>query len=192
MIEGKRILITGGGGFIGTALAKLLCVNNDVTLFDLSFNNSFDYDVKNIEVVEGNILDKKAMAKVVRGSQVIIHTAAKVGVQEVINDSLSTLEINYIGTSNLLKTADGSCCERIVVFSTSEVFGANAFGVSEDSDSILTSVQDVRWCYCISKMASEHLAFSYYRQRNLPVVVVRPFNIFGIGRVGNYAMLQFI
>ena len=119
--------------------------------------------------------------------------AAKVGVQEVISDSLDTLEVNYSGTSNLLKSlANSQNCERVLVFSTSEVFGVHAFGIAENGDSILSSVQDIRWCYCISKLAAEQLAFSYFRQKGLPVVVIRPFNIFGPKRVGDHVVLRFI
>ena len=119
--------------------------------------------------------------------------AAMVGVQEVISNALDTLEVNYTGTSNLLKAVSKNHdCERVVCFSTSEVFGSNAFRVAENADSALASVQDVRWCYCVSKLAAEHLAFSYHRQQGLPVVVIRPFNIFGVGRVGDHVVLRFI
>jgi UDP-glucose 4-epimerase len=80
----------------------------------------------------------------------------------------------------------------VVCFSTSEIFGAGAFGIAENGNTVLSSVQDVRWCYCISKLAAEHLALSYFRQKDLPVVVVRPFNIFGPKRVGDHVVLRFI
>jgi dTDP-glucose 4,6-dehydratase len=68
---------------------------------------------------------------------------------------------------------------------------ANAFRIEENGDATLPAVQDPRWCYAISKLAAEHLALSYYREKQLPVVIIRPFNIFGPGRVGQYAVLQF-
>ena len=132
-------------------------------------------------------------AQAARAAQIVIHMAAKVGVQEVISDSLDTLEVNHRGTSNVLKSiADSQNCERVLVFSTSEVFGVRAFNITESGDSILSSVQDVRWCYCISKLAAEQLAFSYFRQKGLPVVVIRPFNIFGPNRVGDHVVVRFI
>jgi len=114
-------------------------------------------------------------------------------VQEVIHDALHTIEVNYTGTSNLLKAVSrNSNCERLLYFSTSEIFGSNAFGIAENGNSVLSSVQDIRWCYCVSKLAAEHLAFSYFRQKSLPVVVIRPFNIFGPKRVGDHVILRFI
>ena len=198
MIKGKRILLTGGGGFIGVALAEKLSRHNHIVLFDSNFdNNSFSLSKlknnRNIEQIQGDILDVEKVSRAAQEAQIVVHMAAKVGVQEVISDSLNTLEVNYSGTSNLLRSLVGSQnCERVLVFSTSEVFGIHAFGIAEDGDSVLSSVQDIRWCYCVSKLAAEQLAFSYFRQKNLPVVVIRPFNIFGPTRVGDHVILRFI
>lgn len=193
-----NVLITGGAGFVGVSLAKRLMDDNEITLLDINIDqNAYAFSGlqgnDHIKTVEADILDLPVVNKAIENAEVIIHTAAMVGVQEVLNDALYTLDVNYIGTSNLLKAASTSPdCKRIIVFSTSEIFGSGAFGVAEDGNTILSSVQDVRWCYCISKLAAEHLALSYYRQQNLPVVVVRPFNIFGPGRVGDHVVLRFI
>lgn len=199
MINGKRILITGGGGFVGTALAERLEQDNELTLMDIDFdNNAFSFSnligKRNIHLVRANILEaQQEIAEATREAQIVIHTAAMLGVQEVISNAIRTLEVNYSGTSNILKGLSGSkMCERFVFFSTSEIFGSNAFRITESGDSILSSVQDVRWCYCISKLAAEHLSFGYFRQKGLPVVVVRPFNIFGPLRVGDYVVARFI
>jgi len=198
MIKGKKILLTGGGGFIGIALAEKLSKYNSVTLYDNDFeNNAFVFsrlkNIGNVQQIQGDILDMEKIARVAQEAHIVVHMAAKVGVQEVISDSLDTLEVNYSGTSNLLKSlANSQNCERVLVFSTSEVFGVHAFGIAENGDSILSSVQDIRWCYCISKLAAEQLAFSYFRQKGLPVVVIRPFNIFGPNRVGDHVILRFI
>jgi len=198
MIKNKRIFITGGGGFIAVALAEMLCENNEIVLYDIDFEHnafSFSHLINNnkIALIKGDILNLHELERVTRDSNIIIHMAARVGVQEVIKDALNTLEVNYIGTSNILKASSNSAaCERVIVFSTSEIFGTNAFGIAENGDSLLSSVQDIRWCYCISKLASEHLALSYYRQKGLPVVVVRPFNVFGPKRVGDHVVLRFI
>ena len=198
MIKDKRILITGGGGFLGVTLAERLVKENQIILLDTNFEkNTFAYsdlkNDKNIELAHVDILDAAEVARVARDAQIVVHMAAMVGVQEVLNDALYTLDVNYIGTSNLLKAVSNNAkCERVVCFSTSEVFGAGAFGIAENGNTVLSSVQDVRWCYCISKLASEHLALSYYRQRGLPAVVIRPFNIFGPKRVGDHVVLRFI
>ena len=198
MIKGKNILLTGGGGFIGVALADTLSKYNRVVIFDNDFeNNAFSFsELKNnehIQQAQGDILDTEKIAQAAKEAQIVVHMAAKVGVQEVISDSLDTLEVNYRGTSNVLKSiADNQNCERVLVFSTSEVFGVRAFNITESGDSILSSVQDIRWCYCISKLAAEQLAFSYFRQKGMPIVVIRPFNIFGPKRVGDHVVLRFI
>ncbi len=198
MIKGKRILITGGAGFIGVAVAERLVKDNHVILLDRNFDhNTFAFsDLKNnrnVELVDVDILDMAAVSKVAQEAEVVLHMAAMVGVQEVLHDALYTLDVNYIGTSNLLKAvSQSSRCQRFIFFSTSEVFGSGAFGIAEDGNTVLSSVQDIRWCYCISKLAAEHLALSYFRQKGLPVVVVRPFNIFGPKRVGDHVVLRFI
>ncbi len=191
MIRGKRILITGGNGFIGAALATRLSPHNDVTLLDLSFSG--DNDLSQARRVVADITDENALIGIARGNQIIIHTAAKIGVKEVIGDALATLHTNYTGTANLLRASLlNPYCERVISFSTSEVFGANSSNVAENSTSIFPSIQDARWCYGAGKLAAEHLAFGYYRQHGLPIVIVRPFNVFGEGRVGDYAMLNLI
>ena len=198
MVSNKKILITGGGGFIGTTLAESLVKDNEIVLLDRDFeSNAFAFsnlkNSKNIGLIKADILDQEAIEKAVQGTQIVIHMAARVGVQEVIKDATHTLDTNYIGTSNLLKAVlQHSKCERFIFFSTSEVFGSNAFRIAEDGDSALTSVENVRWCYCISKLAGEHLALSYFRDRGLPVVVIRPFNIFGPKRQGDHVILRFI
>ena len=194
-----KILITGGAGFIGINLAEKLVKDHQVILLDTNFeHNALEFsDLKNnpnITLVQTDILNLMELTKVATDIDVVVHMAAMVGVQEVIHDALSTLEVNYMGTSNLLKAISQNSphCQRVVCFSTSEVFGINAFGIAEDGNTILSSVQDIRWCYCISKLASEHLAFAYYRQKGMPVVVIRPFNIFGPKRVGDHVVLRFI
>lgn len=199
MVRNKRILITGGGGFVGTSLAERLSRDNEVTLLDLNFDsNAYAFsDLRHddrVRLVRADLLEApEEVAKEVRNAEVVVHTAAMVGVQEVINNALRTLDVNYTGTSNILRALAGNpASERFIMFSTSEIFGSNAFKIAESGDSVLSSVQDVRWCYCISKLAAEHLAFSYFRQKGLPVVVVRPFNIFGPKRVGDHVVLRFI
>ncbi len=193
-----KILITGGGGFIGTALAERLVKDNEVVLLDRDFeHNAFAFsdlkNSKNIQLVEADILDAEKVAKTAQDAQIVVHMAAMVGVQEVIHNALYTLDVNYSGTSHLLKAiSEYSCCERMIFFSTSEVFGSNAFRIAENGNSVLSSIQDVRWCYCISKLAAEHLAFNYFRQKGMPVVVIRPFNVFGPRRIGDHVILRFI
>jgi nucleoside-diphosphate-sugar epimerase len=193
-----RILITGGAGFIGTALAERLIDNNELVLLDTNFDhNAFAFSKlkkhKNIEMTNVDILDASKIREATKDAEIVVHLAARLGVHEVIRNASYTLDVNYIGTSNLLKAvSQSSSCKRFVFFSTSEIFGANAFHAVENGSSILHSIQDARWCYCLSKLAAEHLAFSYFREKSLPVVVIRPFNIFGPRRIGENVTRKFI
>jgi len=179
MIKDKRILITGGRGFIGSALARRLAPDNAYSLFDISWGD--------------DVLDKKQVASAVVGSQIIIHAAARVGVREVLEDTIATLQVNYTGTANVLQSAlDTDCLERVVCFSTSEIFGVGADKVAEHGTPVFPDATDPRWCYGIGKLAAEHLALGYHKQYGLPITIVRPFNVFGEGRTGNHALLHFI
>lgn len=193
-----KILITGGAGFIGVALAERLVKDNQISILDTNLeHNSLAFselkDNKNVVTAKVDILDAEQVSRFAQDAQIVLHMAAVLGVQEVIRNASYTLDVNYIGTSNLMRAlANNPNCKRVVVFSTSEIFGSQAFQVTENGDSLLSSAQDVRWCYCLSKLAAEHLAFSYFREKGLPVVVVRPFNVFGAKRVGDHVILRFI
>ena len=194
----QKILITGGAGFIGSSLALRLAPKNQVVLFDLSFR---DKPVQfttlgqhpNVRCVDGDILDGAALAEVCRDVDVAVHTAAVLGVDRVCSAARNTLETNYVGTSRLLQALEGNKrLRRFVHFSTSEVFGVNSYRVSEDTPPSVGPAAEARWSYAIAKLASEHLVKSYHRDAGMPVVIVRPFNVFGPRRTGDYALLRFM
>ncbi len=197
-LAGKRVLITGGGGFIGSALAERLVERNQVLLFDRTFANQSAplcsaWGHPNLRTLEGDILDLAAVAAAVEGVDVIVHLAAIVGVKSVLSRGRETIEVNFIGTSNLLKAvAERGDLHRFVYFSTSEVFGMNSFRAGEDTPASIGSVDEARWTYSIAKLAGEHLVHTYHRELDLPTVIVRPFNVFGPLRLGDHAMLRFI
>lgn len=195
--KGHRILITGGAGFIGTAIAEKIADHNEVVLFDQRFEGmplSFS-DVsrhKNVRTITGDILDVKAVNELTKSVDVIIHLAALVGVRNVLRRSRETINVNFTGTSNLLAATEGHKLHRFVYFSTSEVFGVNSFRVDEMMSPSIGSVTEARWSYAISKLAGEHLLHAYHREGGLPSVIIRPFNVFGPKRTGDHAMLRFI
>ncbi len=197
MLRNRKVLVTGGGGFLGTQLARRLCRENEVTLLDRNFAaNAFALaglaQEGRVRCVEADILAPESAAAA-RQAQVVFHTAAVLGVQEVLHHAIATLEVNYGGTARMLQAcAEGGACERFVFFSTSEVYGASAFQACEEGDATFPALQDARWGYALSKLAAEHLARGYFQEKGLPVTILRPFNIFGPGRVGSYAVLSFI
>jgi UDP-glucose 4-epimerase len=103
------------------------------------------------------------------------------------------MRVNMVGSANVLEAAARlPRCERVVCFSTSEVFGQYAFCASETDNTVMGKVGEARWTYAVSKLAEEHLAIAYHKERGLPTTVVRPFNIYGPGQVGEGAMSIFI
>ena len=197
MIENKNIFVTGGGGFIGTSLAERLVDSNKIILYDLNFHqNAYAFSKlvghPNVTLVEGDIMDVEKLKRAVENADIVIHLAAIVGVQNVILNSLKTLDINVQGTSLLLRAVSSLPIERFIFLSTSEVFGINAYQVSDNANSTFGPADEARWSYAISKITGEHIVQAYHRKYGLPTVIIRPFNIFGPKRIGDHAILRFI
>jgi len=197
MIENKTVFITGGAGFIGSTLAERLVEKNRVVLFDnLSRNSLKDKSFQNhpnLKLIQGDILDLEALRSTMKGADIIVHCAAIAGIDTVIKSPVHTMRVNMIGSANVLEAAAGlPHLDRIVCFSTSEVFGQTAFRSSETDNTVMGGVGEARWTYAVSKLAEEHLAISYFKERGLPTVVVRPFNVYGPGQVGEGALRTFI
>ena len=197
MIENKTVFITGGAGFIGSTLAERLVERNRVVLFDnLSRNSLKDKAFRNhtnLRLVEGDILDFEALRRAMEGADIVVHCAAIAGIDTVIKSPVRTMRVNMIGSANVLEAAAGlSRVDRVVCFSTSEVFGQTAFRSSETDNTVMGGVGEARWTYAVSKLAEEHLAISYHKEQWLPTAVVRPFNVYGPGQVGEGALRTFI
>ena len=127
------------------------------------------------------------------GSDIIVHCAAIAGIDTVIKSPVTTMRVNMIGSANVLEAASKlPSCDRVLCFSTSEVFGQYGFRSRETDSTSLGSVGEARWTYAVSKLAEEHLAVAYYQEKKLPTTVVRPFNIYGPGQVGEGALRTFI
>ena len=196
-ISGKRIVITGGAGFIGSTLAGRLAGDNQIVLFDSLARNTIQHtglqQNANISLVQGDILDPQAVAKAVEGADIVVHAAAIAGIDTVIKSPVRTMEVNMIGTANVLRAAQlAGVRDRVIEFSTSEVFGSMAYRVSEENQAVAGSAGEARWVYAVSKLAGEHLAHAYFREHNLPTVTLRPFNIYGPGQTGEGAIQIFI
>jgi len=196
-ISNKTLFITGGAGFIGSTLAERLCASNQVVLFDNFSRNTIQHTQlashPRVCVVKGDVLDFPAVLDASRSADIIVHAAAIAGIDTVIKSPVTTMEVNMIGTANVLRAAHRNDIRgRIVDFSTSEVFGSMAYRVSEDAQTVAGSAGEARWVYAVSKLAGEHLAHAYHREHGLPTVTLRPFNVYGPGQTGEGALQIFI
>ena len=190
-----RYLITGGAGFIGSHLADALLSRGDdvVALDDLSTGaraNVSHLDGNSaFTLVEGSILDHPLVSRLSRDVDVVVHLAAAVGVQLIVEHPLSSLITNTRGTEIVLEVAAARDA-RVLVASTSEIYGKTATGpVAEDADRILGSPFVSRWSYSTSKAVDEILAHAYWRERGTQSIVVRLFNCVGPRQTGTYGMV---
>ena len=196
-LANKRIFITGGAGFIGSTLIGLLVAENDVTVYDNLRRNSlagrpYEHHSR-LRLIEGDVLDQAGLQKAMEGANVVVHCAAVAGIDTVIKKPTQTMRINMLGTANVLEAARSlHGLERVINFSTSEVFGRSAFRADEANLTEIGAVGEARWTYAVSKLAAEHLAKAYHQEFGLPVVTLRPFNVYGPGQVGEGALRTFI
>ncbi|MCC6540034.1 MAG: SDR family NAD(P)-dependent oxidoreductase [Bryobacterales bacterium] len=195
-VTGKRIFVTGGAGFIGTTLCSRLVHDNEVVVFDNEHRNAMRYTElahhPHVTFIKGDVMDAPAVKSAMEGCQQVIHLAAIAGVDTVFNHPVLTMKVNMLGTYNVLEAALAHRVERLVDFSTSEVFGSYAFRVQEADVTSLGAVGESRWTYAVSKLATEHLAHNYYKEFGLPTVSIRPFNIYGPRQVGQGAIHAFV
>lgn len=197
MIESKTIFITGGAGFIGSTLVGHLIEHNQIIVYDNFHRNALQNcayrNHANLKIIEGDVLDREYLTRAMQGADIVIHCAAIAGIDTVIKSPVTTMRVNMVGSANVLEAAARlSHIDRVVCFSTSEVFGQHAFRSSETDSTVIGKVGEARWTYAVSKLAEEHLAIAYYQEYGLPTTVVRPFNVYGPGQVGEGALRTFI
>jgi UDP-glucose 4-epimerase len=197
MIKNKKVFITGGAGFIANALIGRLIEDNAIVVYDNfsrdTLSGSPYASHRNLKVVHGDVLDYPTLCRSMEKADIVVHAAAIAGIDTVIKSPTKTMRVNMIGTANVLEAARGNHLkDRFIVFSTSEVFGSFAFKPTEDSDTVSGSAGEARWTYAVSKLAGEHLSIAYYREYGLPVVGIRPFNVYGPGQTGEGAIQVFI
>ena len=190
-----RVLITGGAGFIGSHLTeRMLREGREVTVLDdlstgwiENLRGAFDYP--GFEFVEGSVLDRATVRRLVEQSDLVVHLAAAVGVRYVLEHPLATILTNVDGT-HIVLDACGKYGKKALVASTSEVYGKNASdALCETADSILGASSLSRWSYATSKKLDEFLALAYAKTHGLPVIVTRFFNIVGPRQASRYGMV---
>jgi UDP-glucose 4-epimerase len=190
-----RVLITGGAGFIGSHLTDyLLARNHHVTIIDDLSTGSIENvshvrSCANFRYFLDTIFNRQLLAELVDEADVVFHLAAAVGVRNIVESPVRTIETN-VGGSELVLEMCSKKLKRVLIASTSEVYGkADKFPFSEDDDLVLGPTSSARWSYACSKMIDEFMALAYYRERKLPVTVVRLFNTVGPRQTGRYGMV---
>ena len=190
-----RVLITGGAGFIGSHLAEtMLALGHEVDVID----NLSTGSIRNIahlksdprfKYVIDTLTNEPVLAELIDRNDVVFHFAAAVGVKLIVEQPVHTIETNVHGTEVVLKHANKKK-KKVVIASTSEVYGKSAaVPFHEDADLVMGATIKHRWAYACSKAIDEFLALAYYKERNLPVIIVRFFNTVGPRQTGQYGMV---
>ena len=190
-----RALITGGAGFIGSHLSEaLLDQGSQVLILDDLSTGSID-NVAHLKGRPGfeyfidSVNNEPLLAELIDRSDVVFHLAAAVGVKLIVEQPVHTIETNVHGTEVVLKHANKKK-KLVVIASTSEVYGkSNNVPFREDADLVLGPTPKHRWAYACSKAIDEFLALAYWKERKLPVIVVRFFNTVGPRQTGRYGMV---
>ena len=190
-----RVLITGGAGFVGSHLSDgLLARGDEVFVLDNLSTGSID----NIAHLKGHpkfhytidtVTNEPVLAELVDQCDAIVHLAAAVGVKLIVEAPVHTIETNVHGTEVVLKHANKKK-KLVVMASTSEVYGKSTdVPFREDADLVLGPSEKHRWAYACSKLIDEFLALAYWKERKLPVIILRLFNTVGPRQTGRYGMV---
>jgi UDP-glucose 4-epimerase len=190
-----RALITGGAGFIGSHLSDALLAHGDEVLI---LDNLSTGSMENIAHLKGragfeyfidSVNNEPLLAELIDRSDVVFHLAAAVGVKLIVEQPVYTIETNVHGTEVVLKHANKKK-KLVVIASTSEVYGKSEdVPFREDSDLVMGPTPKHRWAYACSKALDEFLALAYWKERKLPVIIVRFFNTVGPRQTGQYGMV---
>jgi len=192
-----KILITGGAGFIGSNLAKKYLEKGDeVYIIDDLSTGSMDNIESLLKEYSGKIIFEKEtilhddiLMEMTGIADVVVHLAAAVGVKYIIDNPLSSIETNIIGTENVLKWAK-KFRKKVFIASSSEVYGdQDKASLSEEDSVIYGPSTKLRWSYAAAKLVDEFLSLSYHKTYNLPVLICRFFNVIGPNQTGEYGMV---
>lgn len=195
----QRILITGGAGFIGSHLAeRFLLAGLGVEVIDDLSTGSLD-NIKHLQALPGadknltvtidTIFNRELLDAAIARCSKVFHLAAAVGVKYILENPLSSISTNVLGTEQVLKLCNKHR-KPVLITSTSEAYGKQtAAQLREDDDVVLGSSGKARWSYAVAKLLDEFSALAYHRETRLPVVVVRLFNTVGPRQSGEYGMV---
>lgn len=195
----SKILILGGGGFIGSSLAMHYYRSSEIVIADycdfetssLAYTpllNAHSVTLKHIDAT-----NQDEVCALGEDFDYIVHAVAILGIRKVVEESIPTIVTNFESCRNALELARRQKhLKKFLTFSTSEVYGKNVECASEEMDMQIGMSDEARWCYAASKCVCEHLTSSYFRQYDIPTVIIRPFNVFGEHRLGGNAMSKFV
>ena len=190
-----RVLITGGAGFVGSHLAEALLERGDeVFIIDNLSTGSMENVVHlkshaRFHYTIDTVANEPVLAELIDRCDIVVHLAAAVGVKLIVEQPVHTIETNVHGTEVILKHANKKK-KLVLIASTSEVYGKSAdVPFREDADLVLGPTTKHRWAYACSKLIDEFLALAYWKERKLPVIVVRLFNTVGPRQTGQYGMV---
>lgn len=195
----ERVLITGGAGFIGSHLAerylhdghRVAVIDNLSTgsLDNLNLLRAIPDADQNLEVCIDSIFNEVLLERLIAESDLVMHLAAAVGVKYILENPLTSISTNILGTECVLRLANKHR-KRVLITSTSEAYGKQTGApLREDDDVVLGSSGKARWSYAVAKLMDEFTALAYHRETRLPVVVVRLFNTVGPRQSGEYGMV---
>ena len=197
-MKNKKILIIGGAGFIGSAIIDRYYKENKIVVLDTcSYEGSSlalrNLPMENIKFIKGDATDFDTVISLEKDFDYIIHASAILGIKKVVIESINTIMTNIKSCYNALELANKqNNLKKFITFSTSEIYGINAPKPNEENAAVIQPANEGRWCYAASKTLSEHLAFGYHREKEIPIIIIRPFNVFGEYRKGSNAMTSFI
>jgi UDP-glucose 4-epimerase len=188
-----RAFITGGAGFIGSHLADALIARGDsVTILD-NMSTGSKKNIAHLEgkitIVEGDIRDKELVDKLVSESDTVFHMAAALGVKNIMEHTIESIDRNFSGSEVVLNAATKHN-KRLLIASTSEIYGKNPNQpLNEESDRVVGAPQKIRWTYSDAKALEEAVAHTLHKTHGLKVTTVRFFNTVGPRQTGQYGMV---
>ena len=188
-----RVFITGGAGFIGSHLCDaLVAEGKEVTILD-NLSSGSKKNIAHLEgkikVVQGDIRDQKLVESLVVESDLILHMAAALGVDNILENPIESISTNFYGSEIVLNAAT-KYDKRILIASTSEIYGKNSKQpLSETDDRVVGTPQKLRWTYSDAKALEEATAHALFLTKNLKVTTIRLFNTVGPRQIGKYGMV---
>lgn len=185
----SKIFVSGGEGFLGSHIIKRFSKDHQIISYgDISRNSAKffvdEINQKNVIYDIGDILDFDKFDFSVRGSDIVIHCAAIAGVSNYHKRPADTAVVNGVGTFNILEACRKNGTKKVIILSSSEVYGDSEHNDEIDGISEFTSVHNLRLTYSISKLFGDQLAIAYYKQYGMDICSIRPFGIFGEGQTG--------